>query len=132
MLARQHAASRSHHGRALLTHARHNHSHRRFIDLRTSTGFSALHHAAFWGYAGVARVLMAAGADALLMTATSSTTEGFELVASGGSCALHLAAANGHRHVAAAILQAYVRDRLPACLRVCMHPWAARAGANWS
>jgi len=79
------------------------------VDLRTTSGFSALHYASYWGNGQVVWALLTAGADVTWPTANTSTMGPSELVACAGSTPLHLAAANGHRYVTAMMLQAHVR-----------------------
>jgi ankyrin repeat protein len=63
----------------------------RFVDLRTTSGFSALHHAAFLGHAEVAAELLAAGAS--VGVASTNVDLWSELPLDAGSNALHAAAA---------------------------------------
>jgi phosphosulfolactate phosphohydrolase-like enzyme len=78
------------------------------VDLRTSTGFSALHYTAFWGHAAVVRALLTGGASVMLQTANGNGRGGTELMVVAGSNALHLCAENGHVMVAATLLMAHV------------------------
>ncbi|WIA17784.1 hypothetical protein OEZ85_009297 [Tetradesmus obliquus] len=78
----------------------------KFVDLRTTTGFSALHYTAFWGHTAVVRALLTGGASVMLQTANGGRGS-TELLVDGGSNALHLCAENGHVMVAATLLMAH-------------------------
>ncbi|KAF8055395.1 XBAT31 [Scenedesmus sp. PABB004] len=81
----------------------------KFVDLRSSSGFSPLHYAAFWGHSAVVRALLTAGASVLQPTANGAGTSSSatELLVDRGCNALHLAAGNGHVLVAATLLMAH-------------------------
>jgi ankyrin repeat protein len=78
------------------------------VDLRTNTGFSALHYTAFWGHTAVVRALLTGGASVMLQTANGGGRGCTELLVDAGSNALHLCAENGHVMVAATLLMAHV------------------------
>jgi ankyrin repeat protein len=78
-----------------------------FVDLRTRTGLSALHYAAFWGSTGCVRALLTAGASVSQQLVTSPRRQ-CELPVHSGSTALHLAAESGHAAMAALLLHAHV------------------------
>jgi ankyrin repeat protein len=77
------------------------------VDLRTTTGFAALHYTAFWGHTAVVRALLTGGASVMLQTANRGRGC-TELLVDAGSNALHLCAENGHVMVAATLLMAHV------------------------
>jgi len=70
-----------------VSHGAHCHTtcHPRFVDLRTTSGFSALHYASYWGNGQVVGALLTAGADVTWPTANTSTAAPCELVACAGS-----------------------------------------------
>lgn len=80
----------------------------RYVDLCTSTGFAALHYAAFWGHTSTLRALLVAGANSMLPTANGLGSTSTELLVDTGNTALHLAAENGQVMAVAILLLAHV------------------------
>ena len=78
----------------------------RFIDLRTATGFSALHFACCFGHLEVVKVLLQAGASVSVRT-TNYDTAG-EIHCCPGSTPLHLATVMGNGNAVLMLLEGQV------------------------
>jgi ankyrin repeat protein len=78
-----------------------------YVDVRTQTGFSALHFAVHAGSQQCLAVLLNLGANPLL----SSLFDSLDTInCSRGTTALHLAARQGNEAIAKQLLRAYVSD----------------------
>jgi ankyrin repeat protein len=81
----------------------------RFIDLRTASGFTALHFACCFGHLEVVKALLQAGAS--LSVRTSNSGSAGEMHCAPGSTPLHLATVMGNGNAVLMLLEGQVRER---------------------